>query len=97
VVFDPALTITRFNHAAEFLTDYEASEVLGKKIGILFPERVRDESVDRLAKRLSVISARPPNFRSCARTGHCVLYCGIREYIRTDGSTLTATIAQARI
>ncbi len=97
VVFDPALTITRFNHAAEFLTEYEASEVLGKKIGILFPERVRDESVDRLAKRLSGDFGKAAELQVMCKNGslRTVLWNSANIY-GADGSTLTATIAQGQ-
>jgi PAS domain S-box-containing protein len=41
IVWDAELKITRFNYAFEHLTGYKSSEVIGKRLEILFPEDSR--------------------------------------------------------
>lgn len=45
IVWDTNLIITRFNHAFESLTGFLASDVIGKKIDILFPADTKEESM----------------------------------------------------
>jgi PAS domain S-box-containing protein len=46
IVWDTTFTITQFNHAFERLSGYEASEVVGKNLDMLFPhERVNDSLI----------------------------------------------------
>jgi PAS domain S-box-containing protein len=53
IVWDNELNITRFNHAFEHLSEYQAYEVIGKKIGVLFSDSQREESL-RLIIQTSV-------------------------------------------
>jgi len=48
IVWNPAFRITRFNHAFERLTGYKADEVIGKELGLLFPEASRKDSMDNI-------------------------------------------------
>jgi PAS domain S-box-containing protein len=45
IVWDPTYSITRFNHAFERLTGLAADRVLGRDLGILFPEESREQSM----------------------------------------------------
>jgi PAS domain S-box-containing protein len=47
IVWNPQFNVIRFNHAFEHLTGYSASEVLGQKLDMLFPE---DTLIDSLAQ-----------------------------------------------
>ena len=49
-MWNPEYKITRFNHAFERLTGLSASEVLGKKLDILFPRESRETSLDLIRK-----------------------------------------------
>jgi PAS domain S-box-containing protein len=48
IVWDPGFKITRFNRAFEHLTGYEAEEVLGKHLSLLFPQQSREESLTEI-------------------------------------------------
>lgn len=53
IVWDKSLKITRFNNAFEKLSGKKASEVVGKKIDILFPKEKVDYSIDLISKATS--------------------------------------------
>ena len=53
IVWDPNFCITRFNHAFERLTGRPAEEVLGRSLGILFPDESRAESFAYIYRTLS--------------------------------------------
>jgi len=53
IVWDTSFEITRFNRAFERLTGYEAANVLGKPLEILFPECSREESLGYIRHTLS--------------------------------------------
>jgi Cu+-exporting ATPase len=50
IVWDVARNITRFNKAFEQLSGYDASEVIGKKVDILFPEDQISTSLELIHK-----------------------------------------------
>lgn len=50
IVWNPDYAITRFNHAFEKMTGYLASEVLGKKLNILFPNDSAEESMKKIQR-----------------------------------------------
>ena len=50
IVWDPSFTITRFNHAFERLTGRPASEVVGQRLEVLFPEGERAASMEQIAR-----------------------------------------------
>ena len=52
IVWNPTFKIMRFNHAFEFTTGYNAEEVIGQKLEILFPENSRKESLSRIEQTL---------------------------------------------
>jgi len=44
------MRITRFNRAFEHLTGRSADEVLGRELGLLFPDVSREDSLKRIAR-----------------------------------------------
>ncbi len=50
IVWNPALKITKFNHAFEHLTGYTANEIIGQELNILFPEENREDSLNKIAR-----------------------------------------------
>ena len=53
IVWDARSRITRFNRAFEALTGFHAENVLGREIGILFPDDRRDESLKQIKRTIS--------------------------------------------
>src|SRR4030042_565998 len=53
IVWEPSRTISRFNRAFEFLTEYRSDEVVGRNIDMLFPESSREASLTQIAHTLS--------------------------------------------
>ena len=47
IVWDPDFKITRFNNAFERLTGYEAGEVVGQDLCILFPKQAREQALKK--------------------------------------------------
>ena len=52
IVWDPKFTITRFNGAFERLTGRPAGEVVGQRLEVLFPERERVTSMEKIGRTL---------------------------------------------
>jgi len=53
IVWDTSLSITRFNQAFEDLSGYDASEVIGKKIDILFSKNKVESALEHIHKTSS--------------------------------------------
>jgi PAS domain S-box-containing protein/putative nucleotidyltransferase with HDIG domain len=53
IVWDTSLSITRFNQAFENLSGYDASEVIGKKIDILFSKNKIESTLEHIQKTSS--------------------------------------------
>lgn len=53
IVWDPQFTITRFNHAFEFMTGRSEAEVLGQSLNMLFPPAYEAESMRLIHKTLA--------------------------------------------
>jgi PAS domain S-box-containing protein len=53
IVWDTSFIITRFNYAFEQLTGYNAEEVRGKKVDILFSKEKMDSGLDLLKRTVS--------------------------------------------
>lgn len=97
IVWDPEFRITRFNHAFERLTGYEAREVLGKDLSILFPEASRDESISNIRHTLSGQyweSVEVPILRKDGNI-RIAIWSSANMYSK-DGTSLMATIAQGQ-
>ncbi len=97
IVWDRDYRVTRFNHAFEHLTGYTASEVVGQKLHILFPEPSREESLSKIAQTLAGEqwdSVEIPIRRKDGDT-RVALWNSANIYVET-GQTLLATIAQGQ-
>ena len=53
ITWNPALHITRFNHAFEQLTGRTQEEMLGKRLDLLFPEETCNDSMALIQKTLT--------------------------------------------
>lgn len=97
VVWNPGLRITRFNRAFENLTGRKASEVIGKKLDILFPDAGRERSLkyinDTMAgKRWETVEI--PILRKDGNI-RTVLWNSAMLF-GADNKTVTAAIAQGQ-
>jgi|WetSurMetagenome_2_1015567.scaffolds.fasta_scaffold01619_4 PAS domain S-box-containing protein len=97
IVWDADLKITRFNHAFEKLTGLESSEVVGKKIDILFPQDTVEESLSQIrntskGERLEVVEIPIAHKDGSIRT---VLWNSATIYDK-DGKKPVAAIAQGQ-
>ena len=95
IVWDPEGNITQFNHAFEHMTGHTADEVIGRKLGILFPEESCDESMDKIALTANGEywkSVEIPIIRMDGDT-RIALWNSANIY-NEEGTTLLATIAQ---
>jgi len=97
IVWDSGYKITRFNHAFERLTGLRAKEVLGKELGILFPEDSREKSLELIQRtvtgeRWEVVEI--PIWRKDG-TVRMVLWNSATLFAK-DGKTVVATIAQGQ-
>ena len=97
IVWDPEFKITRFNHAFELLTGMTAGEVIGEDLGILFPEKYRDASMEVIRKTtcgewLHVVEI--PIIRTNGDV-RIVLWNSATLY-EPDGKTISSTIAQGQ-
>jgi PAS domain S-box-containing protein len=97
IVWDPAFTITRFNHAFERLTGKSSDEVVGAPLDILFPDDRREEAMAHIRRtgegeRWEVVEI--PIVRADG-TVRIVLWNSANLYAE-DGTTVIATIAQGQ-
>jgi PAS domain S-box-containing protein len=97
IVWDPSFKITRFNHAFERMTGYEAREVIGKHLRVLFPAGSKDESlimIDRTLKGEQWESVEIPIQRKDGLTR--IALWNSANIRSDDGRTIIATIAQGQ-
>ena len=98
IVWDAAFRITRFNHAFEELTGRRAADVIGREIGLLFPDDRREESLRQIARTISegerweVVEIPILHRDGAVRT---VLWNSASIFDPT-GTTIVATIAQGQ-
>jgi PAS domain S-box-containing protein len=97
IVWDPESRITRFNHAFERLTGYEAREILGKDLSMLFPEASRYETISNIRHTLSGQFWVSVEIPVLCKNGdiRIVLWSSANMYSK-DGTSLMATIAQGQ-
>jgi PAS domain S-box-containing protein len=97
IVWDPSSRITRFNRAFERLTGYQAAEVIGQELRLLFPEATREASlakIERTAEGEHWESVEIPIRR---KDGEVRLALWNSANLRTeDGTRIIATIAQGQ-
>ncbi len=95
VVWDPQLLITRFNHAFEDLTGWTATEVIGQRLEVLFPQQHLKYSMEIIRKtmngeRLSVVEIPILNHKGEIR----IVLWNSATLFEADGVTVLSTIAQ---
>lgn len=97
IVWDPSFRITRFNYAFERLTGRDASEVLGNRLQMLFPEESRSESLAYIGRTLKGERWEAVEIPILRKDGQVrtVLWNSATLYDK-DGSTVVATIAQGQ-
>lgn len=97
ICWDTKFKITRFNHAFEHLTDYKADEVIGRDLGILFPEKTKEESLSKISRTLSGEYWEVVEIPILRRDGQVriALWNSANVYAE-DGKTIIATIAQGQ-
>ncbi len=96
IVWDPALRITRFNHAFEHLTGYSSHEVVGKELDMLFPEDSREESLVKIRRTLAEHWESVEIPILCMDGGTRIALWNSANVYGNDGKTLLATIAQGQ-
>jgi PAS domain S-box-containing protein len=97
IVWNPESKITRFNHAFERLTGRTATEVLGGKLDILFPDESHDESMKHIHKatsgeRWEVVEIPIKHTNGTVR----ILLWNSANIYSQDGKTVISTIAQGQ-
>jgi len=96
IVWDPNFTITRFNRAFERLSGYTASEVLGKRLSMLFPEESCEESLDKIKKTLEGEQWESVEIPILHKFGSVRIALWNSANIYDDNKCLLATIAQGQ-
>jgi len=97
IVWDSSFRITRFNNAFEKLTGLMASEVLGKKLDILFPDGSKKDSMNLIqstlaGERWEAVEIPIQRVDGSYRT---VLW-NSANILSKDGTKVDATIAQGQ-
>jgi len=97
IVWDPSFRITRFNHAFERLTGFWADEVIGKELMMLFPEKTRASSLEKINDTLAGRYWESVEIPVLRKDGSVkvALWNSANVYAE-DGKTLFATIAQGQ-
>jgi PAS domain S-box-containing protein len=97
IVWNPEFEITRFNQAFERLTGLTSDEVLGKKLGLLFPATSYDVSMKyiRQAAAGERLEVREIPIKHKDGTVHVLLWNSASIY-DTDGKKIIAIIAQGQ-
>lgn len=97
VVWSPLYEITRFNRAFEHLTGYDAAEVMGQKLEMLFPEYSRGDSLGKIRQTLTGEQWESMEIPVLRKDGNVrVALWNSANIYAADGKTLMATIAQGQ-
>ncbi len=96
IVWDSLLRITRFNHAFERLTGYDADEVTGRELRLLFDEGTRDQSLAEIARTLSGELWESVEIPIRRKDGAVRLVLWNSANIYGDDGSFLATIAQGQ-
>ncbi len=97
ICWDKGFVITRFNRAFERMTGYATSEVIGKELRVLFPERSTEESLTKIRNTLAGEHWEVVEIPIQRKDGteRIALWNSANIYA-ADGKTLVATIAQGQ-
>ena len=97
IVWDPNSAITRFNHAFEHMTGYQAEDVIGKDLSMLFPPATRESTLVKINQTLEGQQWESTEIPILRRDGstRLALWSSANIYSK-DGKTLIATIAQGQ-
>ncbi|OGX18262.1 MAG: hypothetical protein A3K83_06115 [Omnitrophica WOR_2 bacterium RBG_13_44_8b] len=97
ICWDVKFKITRFNHAFEHLTNYQAKEVIGKDLSMLFPKDSSKESLNKIKRALKGEHWDVVEIPILRKDGgiRTVLWNSANVYAE-GGKTLLATIAQGQ-
>lgn len=95
IVWDPKYKIIRFNRAFEQLTGYNADEVLGKPLEMLFPDETKNDSMELIRRttsgeRFEVVEIAIARVDKSIRT----VIWNSATLFEPDGRTVISTIAQ---
>jgi PAS domain S-box-containing protein len=96
IVWDPAFSIMQFNHAFERLSGYEAGEVVGKNLRMLFPSDSVDESLEKIRDTLSGERWESVEIPILRRDGNVRIALWNSANINDNKGELLATIAQGQ-
>jgi len=95
IVWDSSLTVTRFNHAFKILSGYEAAEVRGKKIDLLFPKDKIDFSLGLIQKTASGEKWETVEIEILCKDGNVrTVLWNSANIFDNEGKEIVATIAQ---
>jgi PAS domain S-box-containing protein len=95
IVWDPTLVITRFNHAFEDLSGYNAEQITGKNINVLFPKEKIDTSLNLIKSAISGERWETVEIEIQRKDGDSrIVLWNSANILDKDGTTVIATIAQ---
>ncbi|MDO9539190.1 MAG: PAS domain S-box protein [Methanocalculus sp.] len=97
IVWDPNFKITFFNRAFEYLTEWNAKDVIGKKIDLLLPDEYSSEAMNLIRKTQSGEIWESVEIPILHKKGaiRTLLWNSAAIYA-ADGKTLVSTIAQGQ-
>ena len=97
IVWNPLFKIMRFNHAFEYLTGYNAEEVIDLKLEILFPETTRKESLSQIEQTLNGDFVESLEIPILTKTGEIKLILwNAASIYDSEGKNVISTIAQGQ-
>ena len=97
IVWDTKFRITRFNHAFEHISGWNAKDIIGKKLHILFPQESRQESLGKIERTLAGEYWKSVEIPILHKNGdvRLALWNSANIYAKDD-KTIIATIAQGQ-
>jgi len=97
VVWNSSFTIVRFNRAFEHLTGYDAGEVVGQKLDVLFPEQSKKESLVQIKKTLEGVNWQSVEIPILTKKKEIrIILWNSASVYNNEGKVLISTIAQGQ-
>ena len=96
IVWDPAFTISQFNHAFERLSGYEAGEVIGKDLWMLFPTESVEASLNLIRSTLTGERWESVEIPILRKDGSIRIALWNSANVQSEHGELLATIAQGQ-